>query len=117
MERRGNEPDRVSEGEVRKPDIDAAFRDGTVIDRALGRAGKRVALIEKESLPRYKTCGGGVVGRAFKYLPSDVKIPVEHECFEAEANFLESGMSFRVKRDVPIVSMTMRADLDKALAD
>jgi len=28
----------VSESEPRKPDIDKAFRDGTAIDRALGRA-------------------------------------------------------------------------------
>ena len=83
----------------------------------LARGGKRVALIERETLPRYKTCGGGVVGRAFQVLPDDVKLPVEHACFAAEAHFLESEMSFRVERDVPIVSMTMRADLDKAIAD
>jgi geranylgeranyl reductase family protein len=90
---------------------------GATAALVLARGGKRVALIERETLPRYKTCGGGVVGRAFQVLPSDVAIPVEHACFAAEAHFLESGMSFRVERDVPIVSMTMRADLDKALAD
>jgi geranylgeranyl reductase family protein len=90
---------------------------GATAALVLARAGKRVALIEKEALPRYKTCGGGVVGRALRILPPDVRIPVEHECFAAEANFLESGMSFRVTRVVPIVSMTMRAELDKALAD
>jgi len=90
---------------------------GSTAALLLARGGKRVALIERETLPRYKTCGGGVVGRAFRILPSDVKIPVEHECFAAEANFLESGMCFRVEREVPIVSMTMRADLDQALAD
>jgi geranylgeranyl reductase family protein len=83
----------------------------------LARSGKRVALIEKESLPRYKTCGGGVVARAFGILPPDVKIPVEQPCFRAAANFLEAGLSFRVTRERPIVSMTMRADLDRALAD
>jgi geranylgeranyl reductase family protein len=83
----------------------------------LAREGVRVALIEKEALPRYKTCGGGVVGRAFRILPEDVAIPVEHACHAAEANFLDSGLGFRVSRDVPIVSMTMRADLDKALVD
>jgi flavin-dependent dehydrogenase len=36
----------------------------------LARGGKRVALIEREALPRYKTCGGGVVGRAFQVLPA-----------------------------------------------
>lgn len=83
----------------------------------LARSGRKVALIERESLPRYKTCGGGVVGRAFRELPSDVRIPVEHACHEAEASFLESGMSFRVRRETPIVSMTMRAELDRALAE
>ena len=28
---------------------------------ALARAGAKVAILEKASLPRYKTCGGGVV--------------------------------------------------------
>ncbi len=83
----------------------------------LARAGKRVALIEKEALPRYKTCGGGVVGRAFGMLPPDVRIPIEHPCPSAEANFLESELSFRVERERPIVSMTMRADLDRTLAE
>jgi geranylgeranyl reductase family protein len=83
----------------------------------LARSGRRVALIEKEALPRYKTCGGGVVGRALRALPDDVEIPVEQACFVAEANFLESRLAFRVERDVPIVSMTMRSDLDQALAN
>ncbi|MFN0007682.1 MAG: geranylgeranyl reductase family protein [Planctomycetota bacterium] len=83
----------------------------------LAREGRRVALIERETLPRYKTCGGGVVGRAFRNLPKDVAIPVEHACASAEAGFLESGMSFRVRREAPIVSMTMRSELDRALAE
>lgn len=90
---------------------------GSTAALLLARGGLRVALIERESLPRYKTCGGGMVGRAFALLPEDVRIPVEHACFAAEANFLDAGMSFRVEREVPIVSMTMRADLDKALTD
>lgn len=83
----------------------------------LAQNGRRVALIERETLPRYKTCGGGVVGRAFKNLPKGVTIPVEHACASAEAGFLESGMRFRVRRDAPIVSMTMRSELDRALAE
>jgi len=82
----------------------------------LARAGRRVALIERETIPRYKTCGGGVVGRAFKHLPKGVAIPVEQACASAEAGFLESGMRFRVRREAPIVSMTMRSELDRALA-
>lgn len=89
---------------------------GATAALVLARAGKHVVLIEKEALPRYKTCGGGVVGRAFGLLPPDVRIPVEHPCRTAEANFLESGLCFRVARERPIVSMTMRADFDRTLA-
>jgi geranylgeranyl reductase family protein len=85
--------------------------------RALAGTGGRVALLEKAKLPRYKTCGGGVVGRALRELPRDVRIPVEHECRAAVAAFLESGASFRVEREAPIVSMTMRAELDRELAE
>jgi geranylgeranyl reductase family protein len=83
----------------------------------LARGGRRVALIERETLPRYKTCGGGLVGRAFRNLPEGVALPIEHPCAVAEAGFLESGMRFRVRRDAPIVSMTMRSELDRALAE
>jgi hypothetical protein len=47
MERPGSEPDRVSEGEVQVPDVEAAFRDGTPIDRAVGRAIREAILMHK----------------------------------------------------------------------
>ena len=36
---------------------------GAMAAYELAKAGKRVAIIEKETLPRYKTCGGGLVFR------------------------------------------------------
>jgi len=47
MNRSGDEPDRVDEGETRKPDIDEAFRLGTPIDRAVGRAIREAILMHK----------------------------------------------------------------------
>jgi geranylgeranyl reductase family protein len=88
---------------------------GATAGMFLARSGLRVTLIEKAALPRYKTCGGGVVARAFAHLPPGLEIPVEHECSSAEAHFLEGDLHFRVERERPIVSMTMRADLDHAL--
>ena len=38
----------------------------------LSETGLKVLVIEKEKLPRYKTCGGGVVFRAAKLLPFDI---------------------------------------------
>jgi len=89
---------------------------GAMAALRLARAGLKTLLIEREQLPRYKTCGGGVVGRAFQSWPGDVPFPVERECFAAEASFLGAGTSFSVARAAPIVSMTMRSELDRALA-
>ena len=37
----------------------------------LAQGGARVSLVEKAELPRYKTCGGGIVRRAANLLPHD----------------------------------------------
>ena len=81
----------------------------------LAQAGVAVAVIEKAALPRYKTCGGGIVGRAMQALPLDVRHVVEQECHTAQLNFLPAGLSFTTHRPTPIVSMTMRDQFDYAL--
>src|SRR3954466_14160689 len=81
---------------------------GSSAARDLAERGARVALLEKARLPRYKTCGGGLTYRTVRELrlpPSDV---VEHESHAIELNFLASGLSFRVQRNRPVISMTMR---------
>lgn len=82
----------------------------------LAKAGAQVLLIEKESLPRYKTCGGGVIHRAFQRMPERARAAVERECRVAELNFLEQGFRFAARREVPIIYMTMRPTLDHLLA-
>ncbi|MGQ0554432.1 MAG: geranylgeranyl reductase family protein [Nitrospiraceae bacterium] len=81
----------------------------------LAKAGVAVAVIEKAALPRYKTCGGGIVGRAMQALPLDVRHVVEQDCHTAQLNFLPAGLSFTTHRPTPIVSMTMRDQFDFAL--
>jgi geranylgeranyl reductase family protein len=82
----------------------------------LARKGLAVVLLEKEILPRYKTCGGGVLHRAFKLLPPGVERVVERRFNSAQLNFLGTDLNFVVTRSEPIVHMTMRADLDCLLA-
>lgn len=89
---------------------------GCVAAIQLARSGLRVALVDKATLPRYKTCGGGVVGRARRLLPVDIAPVVVHECRHADINVLDQGLHFRCRRQQPIVSMTMRAELDHFLA-
>lgn len=81
----------------------------------LAKAGVTVAVLEKAALPRYKTCGGGIIGRAMQALPVDVRHVVEQECRSAQLNILPTGLSFTTHRPTPIVSMTMRDQFDYAL--
>ena len=83
---------------------------------ALARNGFDVVLLEKAALPRYKTCGGGVLHRAFKLLPPGAEAVVERSFNSVALNFLGTEMNFVTTREQPIVHMTMRADLDSLLA-
>src|ERR1017187_9534537 len=79
---------------------------------ALARSGFAVVLLEKTALPRYKTCGGGVLHHAFKLLPPGAETVVERSFHSVALNFLGPEMNFIPTREQPIVHMTMRADLD-----
>ncbi len=81
----------------------------------LAKAGVAVAVLEKAALPRYKTCGGGLIGRTIQALPLDVRQVVEQDCHTAQLNFLDAELSFTTQRQSPIVSMTMRDQFDYAL--
>ena len=88
---------------------------GTCAAWRLAKAGAAVAVIEKAALPRYKTCGGGIVGRAMQALPVDVRYVIEQGCHTAQVNIFPPGLSFTTHRAMPIVSMTMRDQFDYAL--
>jgi len=90
---------------------------GATAARHLARGGLSVALIEACSIPRYKTCGGGLVQRARRALGPDFAGAgtIERECRTIELRFGTSGRSFLVRREEPIVTMTMRDALDARL--
>lgn len=81
----------------------------------LTKTGMAVAVLEKAALSRYKTCGGGLIGRTLQVLPLDVRHVVEQECHAAQLNVLPTGLSFTTHRATPIVSMTMRDQFDWTL--
>jgi geranylgeranyl reductase family protein len=78
----------------------------------LAKEGVKVVVIEKENLPRRKTCGGGVVRRALGLLPVDVTGAIERECHVAQVNLVSAPLHFTSKREEPMVSMTMRENFD-----
>lgn len=85
---------------------------GTSAAYFLARGGKNVLLLEKESLPRYKTCGGGVISRISGILPYEINPVVDKQMYTADIFDHLNNINFHVKRDEPIINMTMRESLD-----
>lgn len=81
----------------------------------LAKAGASVILLEKENIPRYKTCGGGVVHRARNLIEVDISNAVERELHGASVGLLSINAHFETRRSKPLISMTMRATLDHVL--
>lgn len=88
---------------------------GASAARLLATRGLAVAILEKERLPRYKVCGGGIVYRARTMLDVDIAPVVRCECRKAAIALIKSGANYTVTRDVPLISMVMRSDFDALL--
>jgi geranylgeranyl reductase family protein len=89
---------------------------GATAARVLARRGLRVVLLEKARLPRYKTCGGGLVARALALFPREIETVVERRYPSAELHLLDADLHFAAERAGPFVSMAMRDRLDFVLA-
>jgi geranylgeranyl reductase family protein len=83
---------------------------------AAAQAGWSTLLLEKAALPRFKTCGGGVLARAFDLLPPAVHGAVERSFDKVALHFRGTDLHFVAKRPRPMVRMVMRANLDHLLA-
>nr|WP_315149976.1 geranylgeranyl reductase family protein [uncultured Flavobacterium sp.] len=83
----------------------------------LSKSGISTVIIEKETLPRYKTCGGGLVYRGFKMMPFDISSVVEKEFYSIDTYFSQKHPCLTTKRDKPIVSMVMRDTFDNLIVE
>ncbi len=77
----------------------------------LTKNGLKTILIEKETLPRYKTCGGGFVYRGLRNMPFSVEEAIDIKFDEVNILF-DKNLSFNTKREKPIISMVMRDQFD-----
>lgn len=78
----------------------------------LAQKGLKTVLIEKEILPRYKTCGGGFVFRGRKAMPFDITSVVEREFCVVDIVFDSKKLHYKTERPEPIISMIMRDSFD-----
>ncbi len=83
----------------------------------LAEGGLSVALIEKEKLPRYKTCGGGLVFRGRKMLPFDIQTVVDTEFHNIDLYFKGQTTSLKSPKDFPVISMVMRDKFDELIVN
>jgi len=88
---------------------------GAAAALALARRGAKVALLEREPLPRYKTCGGGVVLRAQRLIGLDLGSVAEKACRTVAIYAHDVDGRFPLTRDEPLITMTMRDRLDYLL--
>ncbi len=78
----------------------------------LANAGLNVLVLEKEKLPRYKTCGGGVIKRAAELLPFSIDPVVEQKLSRVDIFDHDNNLHFMEERKDPFTFMVMRADFD-----
>jgi len=77
----------------------------------LAKLGIKTVILEKEILPRYKVCGGGLVYRGRNNLPFDISDIVDIE-FNRVDVYMGDKLHFITEREEPIVSLIMRDTFD-----
>jgi geranylgeranyl reductase family protein len=83
----------------------------------LAKKGVSTVIIEKETLPRYKTCGGGLVYRGRRKLPFDISTVVDREFYKINLYLEGEQKVLTAERDVPVISMVMRDEFDSFLIE
>jgi len=91
---------------------------GAAAARAAAAAGARVVILDRAVPPRYKCCGGGLIGLSRANLGIDVSDLVRDSAYRM--TFTKDGRQRYTRRApgaTPVFSMVMRAELDAALVD
>jgi geranylgeranyl reductase family protein len=86
---------------------------GASAARAAVEAGASVVLLDRAALPRYKTCGGGLIGPTLAHLPTapPTRAEVRHASFT-----LRGGRRLERSDEEALIATAARAELDEWLA-
>ncbi|MFI9813799.1 geranylgeranyl reductase family protein [Saccharothrix variisporea] len=103
------------DGDVWDVAVVGAGPAGASAARVAAEAGCRVVLLERAAIPRYKTCGGGLIGCSQAYLPAGLRVPVLDE-IEAVTFGLDGAKQRTLRSEGPArCKMVFRDELDAAL--
>ncbi|MEV7413964.1 geranylgeranyl reductase family protein [Streptomyces sp. NPDC089919] len=87
---------------------------GASAAHAAAVAGRRVLLLEKAELPRYKTCGGGIIGPSRDALPPGFTLPLKDRI--SAVTFSLDGRFARTRRSrTTLFGLINRPEFDAAL--
>jgi geranylgeranyl reductase family protein len=84
---------------------------------AARRAGASVLLLERAAIPRYKTCGGGLIGTSRQLLAAAVRVPVRARVREAAFTLNGRWRFTRRAAEGTFLDMVYRDELDAALVE
>ncbi|MFF4740764.1 geranylgeranyl reductase family protein [Streptomyces sp. NPDC001262] len=89
---------------------------GASAAHAAAAAGRRVLLLEKSELPRYKTCGGGIIGPSRDALPPGFRLPLRDRIHAV--TFSHNGRMVRTRRSRRMLfGLVNRPEFDAGLVD
>ncbi|ONK16205.1 putative oxidoreductase [Streptomyces sp. MP131-18] len=89
---------------------------GASAARAAAEAGRRVLLVEKAELPRYKTCGGGIIGPSRDALPPGFELPLRDRVHAV--TFSLNGRLARTRRSKRMLfGLVNRPEFDQRLVE
>ncbi|MEN2738227.1 geranylgeranyl reductase family protein [Microbacterium sp. X-17] len=89
---------------------------GSTAARVAREHGADVLLIDRAEFPRYKTCGGGLLGVSRSLLPPEARGAIELEISEVVFTH-RGGAPVRLTRDEPFLALSDRERLDAGLLD
>jgi geranylgeranyl reductase family protein len=87
---------------------------GLAAARAAAQAGARTVVLERAAHPRYKTCGGGLIGASLAALGDGIRLPVRDEISASTFTLRGKREKTRVHR-TPMLAMVMRDEFDDEL--
>ncbi len=90
---------------------------GAIAAAELAKHGLKVLLIDKETFPREKICGGGLVFKSLQLIPEEAKKTTEIFCHTVDLHFANSGLAFTITRHYPIITTVDRKKFDTALVE
>jgi geranylgeranyl reductase family protein len=83
---------------------------------AAAAAGARTVVLERAEHPRYKTCGGGLIGASLNAVRDLKALPARDE-IRTVTFTLRGGHEFSKSEAKPILTMVMREEFDAALLE